>query len=97
MLFNGTLKNSSLHAPSISRPRGKQLAKVKASDSGVLGGAGKNRIMPHTGPRAKTFRETNLVELGLPAEAMPLKNVTYKGMKGYTLYSANGAVTPHTK
>ena len=54
--------------------------------------------MPHTGPRAKSFREINLVELGLPAEAMPLKNVTYKGMKGYTLYSANGAVThPHTK
>lgn len=71
------------------------MAAQKAKDNGeclVPKGVVRKRT-PFWGPRSQTFGEVNLSELGVPKGAWPLKNHTYKGKKGYTLYSPNGAVT----
>lgn len=39
------------------------------------------------------FRGVDLAALGVPEEALPVKDFPYKGQKGYTVYSQNGAVT----
>ena len=38
------------------------------------------------------FREYDLKDLGVPVEAWPLENGSYKGTKSYTVRSRSGAV-----
>lgn len=71
----------------------KNMALVKGGGEGPAKPVGGVRLMPLHGERTSIFRGTNLSKLGVPDEALPIKDHPYKGMKGYTVYSPNGSET----
>lgn len=46
---------------------------------------------PATAERVTTFAGQDLAALGVPSRAWPLMDKEYKGKKGYTVHSSNGA------
>ena len=76
---------------SLRPSKAKAMAMVKAQDDGckTVGGT---RLVPTSGERATSFHGIDLVTLGIPREALPIKGYDYKGRKGYTVHSAGGAV-----
>lgn len=77
--------------PNDSPPsKAKAMAMVKAQDDGLKSSNG-TRLGPISGEREPSFHGFDLVSLGVPHEALPIKGYDYKGRKGYTVYSAGGA------